>query len=75
VLRKAIPSEPFNCYREPFVGGGALFFDLAPDCAALTDSNPELISCYTVVRDTPEQLIRELSHFRVSEKSCWDESL
>jgi DNA adenine methylase len=49
------------------VGGGAFFFGLSPGTAVLSDSNPELISCYRVVRETPEELIEELSHYRVSE--------
>jgi DNA adenine methylase len=67
VLRQSVPDKAFRRYIEPFLGGGALFFDLAPDAAVLSDSNPELISCYEVVRDAPEELIKELSHYSVSE--------
>ena len=67
VLRRSVPAKPFGRYFEPFVGGGALFFDLAPDHAVLSDTNPELISCYQVVRDSPDELIEELAHYRVSE--------
>ena len=66
VLRRSVPGS-FHRYFEPFVGGGALFFDLAPADAVLSDSNPELISCYEVVRDAPDALLGELSHYRVSE--------
>lgn len=66
VLRRSVPRS-FRRYFEPFMGGGALFFDLAPADAVLSDSNPELISCYEVVRDAPDALIEELSHYRISE--------
>jgi DNA adenine methylase len=50
----------FERYHEPFVGGAAVFFWLAPERATLADSNGALIDCYTVVRDHVEPLIRHL---------------
>jgi DNA adenine methylase len=58
-------------YFEPFVGGGAFFFDLSPREAVLGDSNPELINCYEVVRERPEELINALARFRVSESEFY----
>ena len=49
-LRKHVPSR-LRGYHEPFVGGGALFFALAPRRATLSDQNGELIHCYAQVRD------------------------
>lgn len=57
------PSE-FNdadCrYFEPFFGGGAVFFDLQPKSATISDLNSELITTYMVVRDNVERLIESL---------------
>jgi DNA adenine methylase len=50
-----IPDQ-FERYLEPFVGGGAVFFQLSPDQSILSDINPELINLYRVIRDTPEAL-------------------
>jgi DNA adenine methylase len=36
----------FNTYFEPFIGGGALFLELAPKEAVINDFNSELISVY-----------------------------
>jgi DNA adenine methylase len=42
----------FNKYIEPFFGGGAFFFHLAPKTAVIADSNPELINLYQqIARD------------------------
>ena len=58
-LRELVPSA-FTTYYEPFVGGGALFFDLCPDGAVLADHNEHLISCYEEVRDNPSAVIEIL---------------
>ena len=47
-LKKLVP-EDFNTYYEPFVGGGALLFDLAPENAVINDSNEELINVFNVL--------------------------
>jgi DNA adenine methylase len=66
-----LPPQPFQRYFEPFLGGGALFFDLAPSAAVLSDSNPELMLCYEVVRDCPEDLISEYSAYKVNESEFY----
>lgn len=49
-LKRFMPLE-YNCYYEPFVGGGALLFDLAPTRAVINDLNNELMNVYTVLKD------------------------
>lgn len=68
-LRKFVPKH-FGTYHEPFVGGGALFFDLAPDRAVLNDKNAELVSCYCAVAHDVEAVIRILRK-HVYEKSYY----
>ena len=49
-------------YVEPFLGGGAVFFHLAPEVATarLNDVNPRLVELFTAVREDVEGLIDEL---------------
>ncbi|VQJ36672.1 modification methylase [Streptococcus pneumoniae] len=59
VIRQLLP-KTYNRYFEPFVGGGALFFDLAPKDAVINDFNAELINCYQQIKDNPQELIEIL---------------
>lgn len=58
------PPEAFNpitsTYHEPFVGGGAVFFDLLPKNAKLSDLNNELVITYNVIKNNVEELIKSL---------------
>lgn len=55
-------------YCEPFVGGGALLFDLQPKHAIINDLNQELINVYNVIKNNPEELIEDLKkHYNTSE--------
>ena len=47
-------------YYEPFVGGGALYFELKPKKSTLLDYNAELINLYQIIQTEPENLIKEL---------------
>ena len=60
-IRQYVPPH-FERYIEPFVGGGAVFFDLLPEKAWINDVNSELVNCYCVVRDDVEALTENLSH-------------
>jgi DNA adenine methylase len=51
-------------YCEPFVGGGALLFDLQPKTAYINDINDELIRVYNVIKSDVESLIAALQDFK-----------
>lgn len=58
-IRKYIPKD-YEIYYEPFVGGGAVLFDLQPSKAVINDVNSELINLYKVVKYNVEELITDL---------------
>jgi len=68
-LLKFIPKK-FNNYFEPFVGGGALFFELynlgvlKDKKIFLSDINEELINSYKVIKNYPHELIEKLKEFK-----------
>lgn len=66
-LKKYIPDE-FNTYYEPFIGGGALLFELAPKKAVINDSNAELMNVYQVLCDDSKfkKMCRVLNNYETN---------
>ncbi|HSD63967.1 MAG TPA: DNA adenine methylase [Ignavibacteriaceae bacterium] len=70
-LRSLYPSElkegKIKSYYEPFIGGGAVFFDIAQnyniESAYLYDINGELILTYRVVQNDVKKLIEFLDRY------------
>lgn len=64
VIREKYP-ENIQKYCEPFVGGGAVLFDILlnfqPKKVLINDINSELINTYIQVRDNVENMIMNLS--------------
>jgi DNA adenine methylase len=58
-IKELIPKNYTN-YYEPFIGGGAVLFDLQPKKAVLNDFNDELINVYQTIKENPEELISDL---------------
>ncbi|MGH2609121.1 MAG: DNA adenine methylase, partial [Tepidiformaceae bacterium] len=57
----------FRAYHEPFAGAASVFFAFhaagritLPGKGRLTDANPDLIECFTVVRDCVDDLLAAL---------------
>jgi len=56
-IKKYIPQR-FTQYYEPFVGAGAVLFSLQPAKSIINDTNSELINCYKVIKDYPDELLK-----------------
>jgi DNA adenine methylase len=60
-IKKHLPDDINNCtYYEPFVGAGAVFFDLQPKKAVINDFNEQLILTYNVIKENVAELIELL---------------
>lgn len=62
LLSEIVPMIDSKCstYVEPFVGGGAVLFNMQPKKAIINDYNQELINVYKTVRDNLDDLLVEL---------------
>lgn len=60
-LSKILPHIPnnYSIYIEPFIGGGALYFNLNPKKAVINDIHKELIDFYQNIKDGNINLIYE----------------
>ena len=70
------PTE-FNNYFEPFLGGGAVYFNLQKKKSYLSDMNAELINVYQVIKSEPKKLIKYLKSIEHSKEKfleirAWD---
>ena len=61
-LRNKVPK--FNTYYEPFLGGGALYFDLQPEKAVINDFNVQLINMYEQIRNDYENVCSLLDGYQ-----------
>lgn len=65
ILPSLLPLLPDNIsvYCEPFVGGGAMLFQLQPNEIYINDINSELMRVYSVIMNEVEALIQALIGF------------
>ena len=57
-IKKYLPKDINNyTYYEPFIGAGAVFFELQPKKAVINDINTQLIFTYYAIKDNVEDLI------------------
>jgi len=64
-IKKHLPKDIENLvYHEPFVGAGAVFFDLQPKEAVINDSNEQLMLTYNVIKENVDDLVLSLKNLQ-----------
>lgn len=58
-IRERMPKE-YGRYYEPFVGGGAVTFELLPTNAIINDVNKALINAYRQICQAPDRFLQEI---------------
>ena len=69
-IKEYLPSE-YDTYLEPFVGGGALFFNLNPNKAVITDVHSELIDFYKAISNEKSNDIYEFMKENPNEEDAY----
>lgn len=68
-IKERMPKE-YNDYYEPFIGGGAVLFELQPEKATINDINISLINVYRQVKDNTEEFIELVNKF---DSEMWED--
>ena len=68
-IKERMPKH-YNKYYEPFIGGGAVLFELLPSDAIINDINKSLINAYRQISTVPEEFINYVNKI---DNEMWDD--
>lgn len=68
-IKERMP-EKYNNYYEPFVGGGAVIFELLPANALINDINKALINVYRQICNAPETFLKAVNKL---DEEMWED--
>lgn len=68
-IKERMP-ENYNKYYEPFVGGGAVTFELLPENAVINDINKALINAYKKIADKPKEFLKQIKKL---DEQMWED--
>lgn len=68
-IRERMPDK-YNRFYEPFVGGGAVTFDILPSNAVINDINRALVNAYRQICNVPEKFLDEVEQI---DSAMWED--
>lgn len=68
-IKERMP-QSYNNYFEPFVGGGAVVFELLPANALINDINAALINAYKIICEKPQLVIETINKL---DEEMWED--
>lgn len=68
-IRERMPDK-YNRFYEPFVGGGAVTFDILPSDAVINDINRALINTYRQICNAPDIFLNEVKRI---DSAMWED--
>ena len=68
-IKERMPKQ-YNNYYEPFVGGGAVTFELLPENAVINDINRALTNAYEWIAHSPEEFIEKINKL---DQEMWED--
>ncbi len=68
-IKERMP-EKYNHYYEPFVGGGAVVFELQPENALINDINKALINSYRQICHVPDAFLKAVNKL---DEEMWED--
>lgn len=70
-IDELVNMNKYENYHEPFIGGGAVLFQLKPKNAFISDINKELIDTYLAVKEDPSSVIEQIKKFKKDKESYY----
>lgn len=68
-IKERMP-EKYNKYYEPFIGGGAVLFELQPEKAVINDINKALVNTYKRIQKESCEFLEQVNHL---DEEMWED--
>lgn len=75
IVSKFPEAKTYKVYQEPFIGMGAVFLELQPSRAIISDIDPDVVNIWKRIRDNSSLLIRYIREYKIINSKSYNEIL